>query len=78
MKKQRIGGTKIIDGEIKAQCALCEKTEQALSDALKEWEMQHFHFSDVTLDVLTCDQCKLLGPMKIHQRLEEIGKEKMN
>lgn len=54
------------------KCRLCpEKINRLNFVGLKQWEMQHMHFSDGELEFMTCPKCKTINPMKMLEMLGE-------
>ena len=43
---------------MKAQCGVCKKEIEYGTPILREWEMQHLHFAEGEIQLLTCDICK--------------------
>lgn len=56
---RKLGGTMYLDGKFMAQCWVCKKTQESLTQPLQLWEMKTFHFGSLDqVQVLTCDKCK--------------------
>ncbi len=51
------------------RCRVCEKETAELKKS-DGWEMLHLHFSDKTIDVLACDECKKLSPLDILEKVQ--------
>lgn len=46
------------------KCFMCEQEKEDLKRS-DGWEMQHLHFEDAEIELLTCDKCKEISPLKI-------------
>lgn len=44
------------------QCGQCGEVKQMSDKSLTKWQMQHLHFGNLTIDFLTCENCKQLSP----------------
>jgi len=51
------------------RCAYCEKEK---TDLIPEdgWQMQHLHYENEVIQFLTCDECKLLPPIKYMEKIK--------
>lgn len=61
----------MIDGKPGYKC-ICGATALSQSEELKKWEMQHCHFSDSDISILTCGDCKKLSPHTILEKYEKV------
>ena len=55
---------------MKAQCGVCKKEVEYGKPELKDWQMQHLHFSDAEIQLLTCNTCKNLHQMEFLKYIE--------
>lgn len=53
------------------KCRICGAVEPRENiGALRNWEMQHFHFSDGDLDFMTCPNCKTISPLEMMEKIK--------
>jgi Zn ribbon nucleic-acid-binding protein len=62
---------KAVDGKLMVECVVCGAMEKSGSDKLSDWEMQHLHFSDAELEVLTCGECKNTDKFKLAELAQQ-------
>lgn len=56
------------------KCEVCGKEKQIAQTAT--WEMQHLHFADKEIEMLTCEECKLKSPTEFLQYIKLTDEEK--
>lgn len=49
------------------ECFMCEAAKEL--NGKEGWEMQHLHFDDEEVEVLTCNICKQKSPMEFMEKL---------
>lgn len=59
------------------ECFVC-KTKEDNREILKTWEIQHLHFDDANLDVLTCVKCKDIHPYELLEQIVNRASEDIN
>jgi len=52
-------------------CEVCKKQEKSGSPNLVNWQMQHLHFADAEISMLTCETCKMTDPIVFAELAEK-------